>query len=177
MSRCVGCKKLKEDHKLRCCIYCNDQGPYCKKCNKCKACDEALPGVWTCGDGGDHDLPQQGFKGKCVDDDEDYWYCEACLKKCPCGNGDTHYLCKGGRGSCFDTHECTWHSKEGNKYTHCKTLVCRKYCGIKEISGEIVLFCPKHRPTISESLRNAVVQHIKENESADYKKRLREELE
>lgn len=175
MSRCLGCKKLKENHKLRSCLYCDDKGPYCVHCDKCLTCKESLPGNWTCGDGGNHNMTKSGFKAKCVDDVEGYWRCEECLAQCTCGQGETHYLCKDGRGSCHDSHQCTWRNKEDSK--GCKKLVCKKYCGIKDISGETVLFCPKHRPNISDSLRDAVVRHIKENEGAEYKKRLREELE
>jgi len=169
MSKCLGCKKYRDDDKLRGCVFCNDPGPYCKKCDKCKTCSEYAPGDWTCGEDGNHNLTKDGFKTKCVDCDE-FWFCEMCVRKCPCGKGESHYLCI----DHYDYHQCSWRSEDDK--IRCDELVCREFCSIVDITGEKILFCPKHKPRISESLRDAVIEHIKNNATAEYREMLIDSL-
>lgn len=170
MSRCTGCKKLKEDEEVRSCLHCGHPGPYCDNCRKCVLCNEDYPGNRTCGDGRGPHLTRGGFRTKCIDCDE-FDYCAKCVDQCPCGQGERpHYLCK----EMSDEHDCNYYNEEIGR--GCKTNVCKRHCGIVDLNGKTRVYCPQHRPTISASLRDAVVRYIREEESAEYKKRLREEL-
>ena len=147
MSRCLCCKKLREPNQLSECVQCAHSGPYCKKCTQCAQCESNHPGDWTCGDS-DHQLKRGEFRAKCITCDE-FDYCMKCVTKCPCGKGETHYLCKSYR------HECIWHNE--NDTEQCRVRVCEKYCGIEDLTGEIRLFCPSHKPRISKRLREIVL--------------------
>lgn len=110
------------------------------------------------------------FQTKCVTCDE-FLYCRKCVVKCPCGQGETHYLCK---NKYVDHHLCEWSSADDQQ--HCNARVCKQYCGIKDLNGEVRLYCPNHHPRISKRLRDEVIHHIIHNEDKRFKDELKEKL-
>ncbi len=98
---------------------------------------------------------------RCVDCDE-FMYCKKCVVKCPCGNGDTHYICK-------NRHTC---NESG-----CTTRVCKQFCGFRDLAdNDFVLYCPLHHPKICKRLRDEVIGQILKNEDKRFKEELIEKL-
>ncbi len=155
--KCKGCKKpnyICEKCSLDC-FWCNDKGPYCGDCSHCQ-------NGKNCGPPGNHScetcgifMKNKDFHTICAICDE-MFYCKDCSILCQCGIGEPHYLCteKFGKRK-YSRHTCLG---EGCSIPLCKNAKVDCFCGTNQ---EEALFCPSHRPVISDVLRIEVLNQIK----------------
>lgn len=140
---------------LNTCRMCNSVHLFCKEyqCLEKQVCPECgcqAPGNWMCGEN-DHKVKKGREMHKCVLCDE-FWYCYKHLNKCPCGEGEAHYICKS--QDCDNYSQC----RAGS----CEVHLCRNGQLIEGIRK--TTFCNKHIPkkTLTKRLLDAADQEISE---------------
>lgn len=150
MSRCLCCRKLREDDELRECCWCGAAGPYCRQCEECRQCKKFLPGYHMCGENALHEIKYDEAAGVCADcDSEDGETWRTCLKHLKrCVECDT-LLCDD-RGK----HCCRWRSSDKRQY--CQTWTCTGCGRVPRKKGPV---CAAHR----EDMRNRFIDSVVED--------------
>jgi hypothetical protein len=141
MSRCKGCRKLREESRLFPCRECSDES-YCGESN--------------------HVIPRGAFKTRCVNCDE-FDYCAKCVRKCPCGIGPDHWICKAYDDYQDNRHTCMWYKGRGlDQPETCNIPVCAN-CRVPDFnpySEGNPRFCNEHRKRVIEENCDAIVQEF-----------------
>jgi len=138
---CVGCQQrcayLCARH-ANPCVWCGDDGPYCKECMYCEKRDcPPWPGKWACSVC-KRDLKRGGFVERCADCGLNL--CTRCALACCCGARDEppHYVCRNGYHVCEDGGE----TPDDNGVA-CMRPTCKRH-GILKLAVGRVRLCGEH---------------------------------
>lgn len=150
MSKCVYCNKNKGypcydcpksekqyvcEECSRSCYICGSDHIYCGDCS-CNNCHHAGVGTsWQCFRCEKDLWPNKPLHQCCIKEcyanDEGVPVCDDCLMPCPCGNGETHYICK---PSGYDKEERKyWEPRYRHECSGCSDLILKDYACINSV--------------------------------------------